>query len=81
MSDRQSVKQEQLSRRQEAVALLVGRLAVFCGDTPPRRLLAAQLLSHAYSHGPAVEAATKEVARCMAPSWLARLSDCLPGFW
>lgn len=45
------------------MALVAGRLAVFGGDSAPRQLLAARLLSHAYSHGPAVEAAVKEVCR------------------
>lgn len=43
--------------------LVAGRLAVFGGGASSRRQLAAQLLSHAVAHGPAVEAATKEVCK------------------
>lgn len=77
-----NVAQEQLSRRQEAVALVAGRLAVFGDDSAPRQLLAARLLSHAYSHGPAVEAAVKEVCRWTPftsfSAWPSCVASCLP---
>ena len=52
-----------MQRRQEAAVLVAGRLAVFGGGASSRPQLAAQLLSHAVAHGPAVEAATKEVCK------------------